>query len=90
MTFTLSYFVAVSRTLAIYIMIHLESFHIKVWMCKNNFLVNVINLICFIFIDIVPILTIFYLHLKNFRDEDKKERLNKNQERDKIDHSKDT
>ena len=32
-TFTLSYCVAVGRTFAIYMMIHMETFNIKIWMC---------------------------------------------------------
>ena len=75
-TFTLSYLFAVGRTFAIYIMIHMETFHIKKWMCQNNFLVNLINIVCYIFIDLIPICTIFYLHRKNFHEEAKKERLN--------------
>ena len=43
------------------------------WICKNNFLVNIINVLCYVFIDLLPIATIFYLHWKNFRKEVEKE-----------------
>ena len=80
----MSYLIAVVRTVAIYTMIHKETFHIKVWLCKNNFLVNLINFATYIFIDIIPIFTIFFLHWKNFRDEVQKENLRENYDRDKI------
>lgn len=82
-TFTLSYIVVVCRTFAIYIMIHIDSFHIKKWVCKNNFTVNLINCLTYLFIDIIPIATIFYLHFKNFREEEEKEKLREGFESEK-------
>ena len=82
--FTMSYMIAMVRTLSIYLMIHKKSFHIKKWLCENNFLVDVINLSTFCGIDIIPIFTIFYLHWKNFREEEKKEILHEQNETEKT------
>ena len=75
-TFTMSYCIAFGRTFAIYTMIHNPSIHLKAWMCRNNFTVNLINFLTYIGIDIIPFFTIFFLHWKNFRHEEQKQLLN--------------
>ena len=89
-TFTLSYCVAVGRSFAIYTMIHLSTFQIKVWMCKNNFTVNLINFLSFICIDIIPYFTIFFLHWKNFRYEEQRETIDESIENDKSRSNRET
>ena len=69
----MSYFVVVIRSTTIYLMIKEADFETEAWVCKNNFLVNVINIVSYIFIDLIPISTIFYLHWQNFRKEAEKE-----------------
>ena len=60
--FTMSYFVVVIRSSTIYLMINSESFPAEEWVCENNFIVNVINVVSYTFIDLIPVCTIFYLH----------------------------
>ena len=50
-----------------------ETFHVKKWVCESDFDVNVINMVCYSFIDLIPIGNIFYLHWLNFRKEAEKE-----------------
>ena len=54
-------------------MISDDDFWTEEWVCKNNFIVNVINVVSFTFIDLIPIFVIFYLHWQNFRKEAEKE-----------------
>ena len=54
-------------------MIKDDDFWTDEWVCENNFLVNVINVVSYTFIDLIPICTIFYLHWQNFRKEAEKE-----------------
>jgi len=63
----------VIRTTTIYVMILHETFHVKKWVCESDFDVNVINMVCYSFIDLIPIGNIFYLHWLNFRKEAEKE-----------------
>ena len=70
--FTLSYFVVVVRSFFIYALITSSEGQVKKWICKHNFEVNLFNVTSYVFIDILPISTIFYLHWKNFREETKK------------------
>ena len=71
-------------------MIHVSTFNIKVWMCKNNFTVNLINFMSFICIDIIPFFTIFFLHWKNFRYEEERETIQESIENDKTKSSRET
>ena len=71
----MSYFVVVIRSSTIYSMIKVSNFKVEEWICKNNFYVNLINVVSFTFIDLIPICTIFYLHWQNFRKEAEKEYL---------------
>ena len=71
--FTMSYFVVVIRSTTIYLMIRSDNFPAEEWVCKNNFIVNFINVVSYTFIDLIPICTIFYLHWQNFRKEAEKE-----------------
>ena len=71
--FTISYFVVIVRSFTIFGLIQHDSLDIKRWVCLNNFEVNLINVVSYVFIDLVPIGTIFWLHWKNFREEAKKE-----------------
>ena len=71
--FTMSYFVVVVRSFTIFAIIQADRGQLKIWVCKNNFIVNLINVISYVLIDLVPIGTIFYLHWKNFREEAQKQ-----------------
>ena len=63
----------VVRSFLIYALITGGQVYVKKWICKHNFEVNVFNVTSYVFIDILPISTIFYLHWKNFREESKKQ-----------------
>ena len=67
--FSISYFFAVIRTFSIFVVLHLTDASVLEWVCNNNFLVNVINLLTWFLIDLIPISTIFFLHWRNYRNE---------------------
>lgn len=69
----MSYFVVVARSFFIYTLIKQGEVNVKMWICKHNFELNIFNVTSYVFIDILPIGTIFYLHWKNFREESKKQ-----------------
>jgi len=64
----------VARAVAINIMVF-SNLKVRSWICKNNFLVNVINCATWLIIDFAPFATIFYLHWKNFSQEAQKQHL---------------
>ena len=66
--FTLSYILVVLRSFAIYALIQ-EQTSLEKWVCENNLEVNSLNVLSWLFIDLLPIGTIFYLHWKNFQKE---------------------
>ena len=84
--FTLSYFVVVLRTFAIFGTIYKhdddgkDGQPVEEWVCENNFKVNLINVVCWLVIDLIPIGTIFYLHWKNFKIEAQKQYMLENME----------
>ena len=53
---------------------------VEKWVCENNFKVNLINVVCWLVIDLIPIGTIFYLHWKNFKIEAQKQYMLENME----------
>ena len=71
--FAMSYCIVVARCITIYVLISIEGESVKVWICENNFYVNLINTSSWLLIDLLPLGTIFYLHWLNFRKESLKD-----------------
>lgn len=69
----MSYIMVMGRTLFIYWVISQKTFKFKNWICNNNFVVNMLNVVCYTLIDLIPIGTILFLHWKNYRYEAQKE-----------------
>ena len=58
----------------------IEDQPVEKWVCEHNFTVNLINVVCWLVIDLIPIGTIFYLHWKNFKIEAQKQYMLENME----------
>jgi len=47
-------------------LIKLSNDKVHAWVCEKNFWLDLVNLICYMLIDMIPYCTIFFLHWKNF------------------------
>ena len=70
----ISYFFVMGRAAALVTLI-IKQNSMKVWVCNNNDLMNILNIGCYVVIDLLPFSTIFFTHWKNFRAEIQKQRI---------------
>ena len=63
----------VARSFLFFYMITNSQINAQEWVCKRNFEINLLNVVSYIIIDLVPLGTIFYLQWKNFRVESQKQ-----------------
>lgn len=72
LVFSISYLFAVVRTTTIFSFVELTDDHVLVWVCNHNTEANIFNCLSWLFVDMLPIGTIFYLHWRNYRKESQK------------------